>query len=58
MTTKIKILINISDISIITGDNPYKSKRDYLIENRNFQVKYLFIKIINYQNFCKYFYFT
>jgi len=26
------LLINISQIAIITGDNPYKSKRDYLIE--------------------------
>jgi hypothetical protein len=26
------ILINISDISIISGDNPYKSKKDYLLE--------------------------
>lgn len=32
MSKNIQILINISDISIITGDNPYKSKRDYLIE--------------------------
>lgn len=26
------ILLNISQISIITGDNPYKRKRDYIIE--------------------------
>ena len=29
---KKSILINISDISIISGDNPYKSKKDYLLE--------------------------
>ena len=28
---KKSILINISDISIISGDNPYKSKKDYLL---------------------------
>ena len=27
-----EILINISEIAIITGDNPYKTKRDYLID--------------------------
>ena len=26
------LLINISQIAIITGDNPYQSKRDYLID--------------------------
>jgi hypothetical protein len=25
-------LLNISEIAIITGDNPYKTKRDYLID--------------------------
>jgi hypothetical protein len=37
------LLINISQIAIITGDNPYKSKREYLIEfwEKNFNKDYL-----------------
>ena len=30
--TPINILLNISEIAIITGDNPYKSKREYVID--------------------------
>ena len=30
--SKINLLINCSEIAIITGDNQFKSKRDYLID--------------------------
>lgn len=29
---KMELLFNISDIAIVTGDNQYKTKRDYLID--------------------------
>ena len=32
MSSTLNILLNISEIAIITGDNTFKSKRDYLLD--------------------------
>ena len=46
-------LINISQIAIITGDNPYKSKREYLIEYWEKYDKNDYLKFKNKTNFIK-----
>ncbi len=46
-------LINISQIAIITGDNPYKSKRDYLIEYWEKYDKNDYLKFKNKTGFIK-----
>jgi len=38
------LLLNISEIAIITGDNPYKTKRDYLLDFWKKNVKNDFLK--------------
>jgi hypothetical protein len=50
---KIKVLINISEISIITGHNIYKSKKDFLIDFWKKNNKDDYQKYIEITNFSK-----
>ena len=45
------LLLNISEIAIITGDNPYKTKRDYLLDFWKKNAKNDYLK---YQQLTKY----
>jgi len=50
---KMELLFNISDIAIVTGDNQYKTKRDYLIDFWKKNAKSDYEKYVNNLNYVK-----
>jgi hypothetical protein len=48
-----ELLFNISELAIVTGDNPYKTKRDYLIDFWKKHDKNDYEKYVSYVNFVK-----